>query len=359
MLIYLIPFTLLTVLTVGEILNVRLVARQEKILFAIIIILLIGMAGFRYGIESDYWHYYDIFYEKIKTPTIELGFKYFTKIVYLISNSYVLYCFILAFISIAIKGKLFIKYKYYFLVLFVYYTRFFLMFEMNTVRQGFALCFTMAALIAFSEHDLKRYFLFVLIGTLFHTSTIVILLVFLIDKIRLDTVKMITIGFGISILFRLFLFNRVINGLSFLIPIVSNTSNSLVSGLGYIVNSGDKMNVVTVLSFVRIIVPVYCLLFLNRDKKSNIMIKCYFVGAILNIVLSGLDTIPTRIATEFYCTEGFILSEALDKRQNRRKYRIDVSVVPIFIIMALDISTFFGLLCGSSLFIPYKSIFFK
>lgn len=343
-------------LAVGELVGVELKAKQKKYVLFIIIISLIYIAGFRYGLESDYWHYYNVFIGTEKPQALEIGYRLLNSIIYFISHSYFIFCLTLASLSIGIKGRLFLNYKYCFVILLVYYLRFFLMFELNTVRQGLALGFSMAALIALQKNKIKEFVVLCIVGATFHTSTLIVLTAYFINKIKINY-RIVTIIFIVSIAFRLYLFDSVIQRLNFLIPIVLKSSNSLVRGLGYVVNSGDKMTSVTLLSFARMIIPVYCFMYLTKKYEDNLLIKCYFVATVINIVLSGLDTVPYRLATEFYCVDGFLLNDILMEHRMFNKGKINIAMFMVIAILILDGTTFFNLLNGSDLLVPYRSIF--
>ena len=67
-------------------------------------------------------------------------------VIHIFFKNYGVYCFIVAIISMGIKGKYFGKLKYPFIALLCYYLRFYVLFELNAIRQGMAMAFVIIAI---------------------------------------------------------------------------------------------------------------------------------------------------------------------------------------------------------------------
>lgn len=134
---------------------------SNKMIFFMLASYLVLLAGLRYGIETDYWNYEEIF----KTTTmenrvggIEKGFHtliLFYKAIFSSSN-FNGFIFMLALISVGLKLHYISMFKEPFVALLFYFTGFYIMYEFNTVRQGIAICFLFFAAEQIEKRNLKR-----------------------------------------------------------------------------------------------------------------------------------------------------------------------------------------------------------
>lgn len=360
MTIYLTILGFLSIFSLLELFQINIKYRQIKIfIYWILVFALILVAGLRYGLETDYWHYYNIFTEEYQVSSIELGFKVFNAIIRLFTKDYGIYCLIVAIISMGIKGKIFSKWKYPFVILLCYYLRFYVLFELNAIRQGIAMTFVIVAVYNLKNESLKKYFVFLGIGFLFHSASIcgIFALFFRNKKFKF---KQIVFVYVLCVIFRLFLFDTVITSLGKYIPYVLSSTNNLIHGAQYIINSGDKMQDMNYFSLARVIIPGVCLYFISDTEKNKLYYNLYFVGSVLNLLFWGLDTIAFRIPATFYIFEGFILSNALSKNKLFGKKKKDLLFTIFLMCIAFcDVWTFISYLTESSTLVPYKSILFK
>ena len=162
MAIYLTVLGFLSVASIFELFHIKIETKQKKIVYWGIVIALVLVAGLRYGLESDYWHYYYVFWGTIKVSSLEIGFKLFNSIVYTFFKNYGVYCLIVAIVSMGGKGKFFFKLKYPFIALLCYYLRFYVLFELNAIRQGMAMTIVNIAIYYLINSDIKKYIFFVL-----------------------------------------------------------------------------------------------------------------------------------------------------------------------------------------------------
>lgn len=359
MTIYLTILGFLSIFSLLEIFQINIKYRQKIFIYWTIVVILILVAGLRYGLEQDYWHYYNIFTEKYQVSSIELGFKAFNAIIRLFTKDYGVYCLIVAIISMGIKGKIFSKWKYPFVILLCYYLRFYVLFELNVIRQGIAMGFVIFAIYSLKSNNLKKYFVFLGIGFLFHSSSICGL-VALILRNKKFKLKHVVFIYLLCVIFRLFLFDSAITSLGKYIPYVISSTNNLIRGTQYIINSGDKMQEMNYFSLARVIIPGVCLYFISDTEDNRLFYNLYFVGSILNLMFWGLDTISFRMPAIFYIFECFMLSNALSSYQLfGRKKKDWVFTICLMCIAFCDVWTFISYLSDSITLVPYKSILFK
>ena len=356
MAVYLILLGLLLITAILELFHIRIIKEQHQAIYWGLIIALVLVAGLRYGLEEDYWHYYHVFNGTEQVSSLELGFKLFNSVIHIFFKNYGVYCFIVAIISMGIKGKYFGKLKYPFIALLCYYLRFYVLFELNAIRQGMAMAFVIIAIYYLINNDKGKYCLFTVIALSFHSSAVCVLLVPFIKKVRLKLKHILFIYCG-CLIFRLVFFNDVIASFAPYISGVLGSTNNLIHGLQYIINSGDKMQEMNYFSLARVIIPGICLYFIT-NKANQVYYDLYFTGSVLNLLFWGLDTIAFRIPAVFYIFEVYILNDALVEQKLFGKRKKDwIFTVCLFCVAFCDIWTFASYLIDSRTLIPYRTVF--
>lgn len=330
----------------------HIVITPKIFIYAFGALLLIITAGLRYGLESDYWHYYYVFNQTIKVDTLESGFSFLIFFTRLFTNSYTVFCIILAVLGLGIVTRTIYKYKYPYVMLACYYTRFYILFNLNAVRQGIAVAFIFLGLHYLN--DKKRYIFWILVATLFHASSILMLPCIFFRK-KQFSIRTVIICLTVALIFRFTIFNSIINSFVSYIPFVLNSNDNIIRGTQYIINSGDKMETMNYLSFVRIIIQAFALYYLQKDCEDHKMYKIYLVGFVLNIIFWGLDTVSFRVPADFYLSECFVLNQAFEFRLKPKGVFLCLSIL----VLGLDISSLLQLFGTSTTLIPYRTVFSK
>lgn len=351
---YLLMMTLIQTFGLGK-------RKELRLFYVLISIVLVIVSGCRYGLESDYWWYYRIFNGQGKH--VEFGFTLLINIVRIFTKNFNVFCIIIAILSLGTKLRIFSRYKYSFAAAFIFYLRFFVLLELNTVRQGLAAAFLIIALMYLLKDNNKMYTIMVLIATTFHVSSICFLVLLLLKK-RQASFKNVIIFITVALLFRISLMPTVIKfGQRYLRVILSST-NLFVSSLGYVVNN-QNISEVNVISIARIIIPVFLLYYLRGkkpDDNMNILFNTYLIGGLLNIAFWGFDTLGFRLASVFYIAEPIFIALALEKRKHMR---FSVSKFPVkrvgsmLGVFFVDIWSFYALLTTSTTATPYKMFFLQ
>lgn len=355
MAIYLIILFYLLLNVIFEMAHIQV--KPKIIAYLLIVVILIMVAGLRYGLETDYWHYYDIFHGIVQPPTLEIGFSSLIFITKIFTNSYVIFCLILALIGLGIVSGVIYQFKYPFIMLLCYYARFYVLFNLNAVRQGIAVAFIFLGIYYLTNKDDKKIYIFlVLLATLFHASSILVLPCVLL-KNRDIKPRVMIILYSLALFFRFYLFNGVISSFSPFINLVVDSDNSLIHGAQYIINSGDKMQGMNYFSFIQIIVTSIALYFLQRNTKDHRLFKMYFIGSLINIIFWGLNTISFRVPADFYLTECFILNAVFERQKFISKNTNIMSIIWLIIVLAFNISSLITLFNTSATLVPYRSVF--
>lgn len=355
MTVYLTLLGILAVTSILELLHIKLESKQKKILYFVTVIALVLVAGLRYGLETDYWHYYYVFNGTLKVSSLEIGFKLFNFSIHTFFKNYGIYCLIVAIISLGIKGKFFFKLKYPFIALLCYYLRFYVLFELNAIRQGIAMTFVIVAIYYLINNNTRKYIVYVVIAMLFHSAAVCALLGLILKKINLEF-KHIIFMYLCCLIFRLAFFDIVIVSFSPYISGVLGSTNNLIHGIQYIINSGDKMQEMNYFALARVIIPGICLYFIS-NKNNQMYFNLYFTGSVLNLLFWGLDTIAFRIPAVFYIFEAYILNDALlERKLFGRKKKDWIFTICFWGISFCDIWTFVSYLTDSTTLVPYRTI---
>lgn len=354
--IYIVVFAYLGIFSMLEMMRKKIKPQIiSRVFYILSFLMLFFIAGFRYGLETDYWTYYREF-NGISGRSLEFTFVLLMQAVKMLANNYNVFLIIFSIITLGIKYKSFSKYKFCFSVLFVYYVRFFVQFDLNAIRQGLAIAVIFFALEKLKDGDLKKYIILILVAATIHTSSLILLVLPLFQNLKLTTPRVL-ITLGIAITFRLICLDKVIVLFSKYLPFVFTSDVSLISNLQYILNN-DTSNAFAFLPYIRIVAPTICLFFLTRKTDNELFYKSYLVGAIVNIAFFGLDTIGFRLAAYFLAAEIIIMGNLYNSIFPVRygKTRTDIKKLSLlFIVLFCDIWTFFALLESSATLVPFRT----
>lgn len=223
MLIYSLPMILCLILHF-----IKLDDKKTKLFFYIIIIYLTLISAIRYNVGQDYKHWVDVYswIEEGKTggEYVEVGYRILNIIIQKIPflNVYCLYgitsTFIILGFGYSIKKN--VDQKYWFLAIFIFIGSGIFFATLNLVRQYISIVIILLALPFLKEKKYVKYCISVIIATLFHTSSLIMLL-FLIFYVLFNSnkhEKTLIIIYGISLFFMIIDIRNIIAGLSFLIP---------------------------------------------------------------------------------------------------------------------------------------------
>lgn len=158
----------------------------------LLFVLLIGM--FRgIGIGTDYYSYYYIFKAE---SDIEIGFVELIRFVKYLGGNFQIFISFIFLSSFLIKIYFFQKISPIpYISLMIYLGFWFLVYDMNGIRQGLAMSITLAASWYLLRNEKKTYFLLVLLAILFHYSAIVFLpFVFILKKEFSNKTAIILVG---------------------------------------------------------------------------------------------------------------------------------------------------------------------
>ena len=357
--IYIFVFFYLCIFSILEMMRKRIKPTAvRKGLYVFAFLMMFFIAGFRYGLETDYWTYYREFYGESKR-TLEFTFATLMQIVKALTGNYNVFLIVFSAITMAFKYKAFKGYKFCFSVLLIYFVRFFVQFDLNAIRQGLAIVVVFFALEQLRKEEIKKYILLILLATTIHAPAIILLVLPFLRKLKLSTLKVI-FSIVIATVFRFYLLEKMIPLFNRFLPAIVSSNITVVHHLVYILRNNTTSDAIAVMSYIRIIIPVICLYYLTRNTSNSLFFKSYYVGAIFNIAFLGLDTIGFRLAAYFYAAEilmmGDLYNSVIPTKRGEVKTRIR-KFIPLFSVLFCDMWTFFSLLSASETLVPFRTFF--
>lgn len=323
---------------------------SNKIIFLEIVLLLFCLSAFRYGIETDYWSYFELF--KNNGVGVETGFKiliYFVKNIF--SNDFNVFIFVVATISVSIKFVCFSKVRNPFFAMLLYFCYFYIMLEWNVIRQGISVSFLFGAMdYAIKKRPIKFLF-FVFCAVIFHISSIIFLPVYFIINQQYSLRKICILLFMFiifKILFMDFVFNIMINSFSKMFPAnLGVYAQRVVTYLKY-----ETSSVIFSIGFFRRIVFLFIFICLNGSTKiKNPYFNVFFAGLFIYIFFMSNPIIANRLSISFEFMLVPMISDLKIKFTWRNFYYM-------FFLILISFSIFMmTLLNGNAL--PYKTYIFN
>lgn len=146
--------------------------------------------GFRYQVGTDYMsyvHIFELYKSGAKTVGVEMGYELLNKIVLLFDLNF----WVVFFISSAITNyfilKLFHEKSYnFFLSIYILFGVGFVFFQTNAIRQALAISLTFYGTKYLTEQNFKKYFVFCLLGSLFHFSALIMIPIYWLSRIKFN-----------------------------------------------------------------------------------------------------------------------------------------------------------------------------
>jgi len=320
-----------------------------------IIFALLYIAGLRdITVGTDTAHYRDIFNNP---DDIEIGFQWFAKGIRYIGGDFHLFLFLFFFISLSLKLYAFKKVSLYPLLSICIYSSFwFLVYDMNGIRQGIALGF-----IALSYYFLivnkSRFFYLSLLGAiLFHYSALVFLPIIFITK-KTCTKTLFLTTFSIVFLF------AYLGVTTFLLEklgaIVGIDIRLIERVLSYQKNEYYNANILYSFStFVRFLILFTTFFFINRvhlsERTKNIFLWCALLNISIYLLFSEVEIIATRLSLYYRFYECFFLA-CLPNAFKGKVTKILIGFLLCLYALSQIIKT---LAIPNNALVPYKSILF-
>ena len=311
--------TLITILiaSILAFISEYLPLHKSKLLYVLMGISLIIVAGFRDGQRMpDYETYEGMYYVVVSDSFsyfIEISFIYIAKLSSVIVEENPVALFII-YAIIGVTLKLFSIKKLsnlYFYSLVIYTSNYFILHEMIQIRAGVATAFILLSIVSVYNRNLKHFFFLIGCATLFHYSSIVFLFLWFLRKNSYNKYlyfSLIPIAYLIH--FTLDPLSLIVNYLPFDLKNLKMdiyTDESRAKRL--------EINVLGIFILTRMIILVYFTSFANLIKLYNkyffILLKCYAFGIFIYIAFAKYPEISVRICYTLLVSEIIIIPTLL------------------------------------------------
>ena len=320
-----------------------------------IIFALLYIAGLRdITVGTDTAHYRDIFNNP---DDIEIGFQWFAEFIKYIGGNFHLFLFLFFFISLSLKVYAFKKVSLYPLLSICIYSSFwFLVYEMNGIRQGLALGFIALSYYFLSVNKNWYFYLSLLGAILFHYSALVFLpIIFIIKKKCTNLIFWIVLGIIVPSAY-LGVTSFILEGLGTIIGVDLRLIERIIS---YRNDESYNANILYSFStFVRFVILFITFFFINRvhlsERTKNIFLWCALLNISIYLLFSEVEIIATRLSLYYRFYECFFLA-CLPNAFKGKVTKILIGFLLCLYALSQIIKT---LAIPNNALVPYKSILF-
>ena len=196
----------------------------------------------RYGLGADYASYEAMFYNnEYRQGYAELGFNFICDFFQFFELSSWWMFFVFSFITYFILS-FFVKKKnlVYIIVFYILFSGYFR--SLDQIRQSLALPFILLAIDVFMQKEIKKTYFYILIGTLFHTSSLIFALLLPICLIHFSTKIRLIIIAGIIICIYTLNISEILSSILVIIypryaMLMDRGVGSFGSGFGFLANT--------------------------------------------------------------------------------------------------------------------------
>ena len=323
--------------------NCRIVANPISFwLFALFLFLL---AGFRYGIETDYWSYKNIFV--LNGEGVEKGFAWLITVVKTyIADDFNVFVFFFALLSVLSKALFFSKLKNPFLALFLYFSLLYVMAEWNTIRQGFAISFLFFSLKYARERKIVPFGILIAFASLLHISSLLFIPMYFICNKRFSVKQIMQIVFAF-LLFKIIFFDFIVVKL---LAFLSQRVGNLFLQRLFIYLRGEKSSLITVGLIRRLFFLVLFILLHGRNKIFNMYFNAYLVGFFIYIFFMGNSVLSARLSMSFEAMMIPLFADLKIKGRWKNMYCV-------LFVCAISVALFYVSVSGGNA-VPYRSYLF-
>lgn len=302
----------------------RLKSREKSWLLLIITISMFLFAGFRGAIDNDYNMYSEIYryisessFKDALWPesfeisfTVEIGFRFLNKVIAMLFDNAQIIFLCMAVLSVTINNKVIYKLSPLpFVSILLYFVHNFLLRDMMQIRSGLACAFCMLALYDFIKHKSLRFYLYVLIGALFHTVALIFMVFPIVMRMKL-TKKQFTV-----LLLSCFVIAAV-SPLGSLIRIFP-MGDAFAKVQGYANNShSEAIGLTNPVLIKQLLISGICLYFYDllnaRRAAFKALYVSYFIGTCWLLLFVDFGIIAGRVATVFSSVEVILIAIILE-----------------------------------------------
>lgn len=290
------------------------IKRYRLPLYLLIGFILVLLAGLReVGIDPDsenYEYSYQNFFKEAQSAMIEPSFIFISYILNQITNNVHAIFLFYAFFAISIKMYMFrIMTNRIFATVLIYLSFYYILHELTQIRVGLAASFFFIAIIFLSKKEKKKATITLLIGSIFHYSSLALLPVVFIKNNKISNTKAIVYASLIPLSYIIYFAGLTVLLNPSIIPLIGEK-------LALYQNSVEKgkmtvgINVFDPAHIVEVILYCYSMYFRKTLEKfseyTNIILKIISIGLFLHTSLAFLPVLALRIS-QLYNVVNIIL----------------------------------------------------
>jgi hypothetical protein len=326
-----------------------------KFLFYFTLIAISAVACFRgVGMGTDYWQYRGYFVTGWISG-YDVGFNIITWSLRALGSS-VEVCFSFFFLSsLFLKIYVFKRMSYSLILsLMTSFGFWFLVYDMNGIRQGLSISVLSLAIYAAYKENLKNFVIFTIIASSIHFASIIFLPFYFILKLKIPKRMMLIL---IAIVFLL-----TLSGISdFLFSILSSGSgDNVFAEKTDAYSKNDAFNADALFSFGsihRLIIFAVTLFTVHKIPADKRMKDLFMVSAFLSIVMyllfSKIELIATRTSLPFRFVECIFFSYL----PFVSKHKIGQIIIALVLLAYILLQVFLIVSVPDGNLVPYRSIF--
>lgn len=339
---YYVIYALMFCLSLLE-LNVKINQKNIYIISCIVLIGLILFAGFRGEVGTDYREYIR-FWENLNPissfnafyyPNFEIGYKVLFSTLKFFTDSNIVFLIVNAFFALVplFLGLKRVLDRYYFFALLIYYSIFFIPYDLNGMRQAIAMSFFIFALPYFFEKKYFKVLIITFLAALMHSSGMLIAVSYIFYIIAKKIEKWF---YPISFVLALFVYKSGFGGL-FLFKYLKVNED--------VYNDSFDQSTSSFQILMRTVFVVFLMYFSiineNKDKRILHLFNVYWFGYLLYLIFLDNNMISTRFNMYFRVLEVVLVPMivscyAMRFNKNSLFYSF---IIPCFIIFYVT-STF-------------------
>lgn len=274
----------------------------KSIFLFICIMQMTFIVGFRFNVGRDFLSYERVYYNIKNFGSLEIGYLWLNKLLNYFDIPFVGLNVCMALLTFIFLIKAISKMTVdYTLSIYLYISLFFFYHAMNQTRQGLAISIGLYAISFLSEGRNKRFIFWILIGSLFHASILIMIpLIFLCD-VSVDK-KMVTVYLSVPLIF--------IAGYGLVLKLISYTKYSI-----YIRSNYDMRGLWSTIAnlLVRIIMIIIVMILMKntrKSKKENSLLHMAFLCTIFQ-VMAIYSSIFGRVTTSFFIAYIILIPNAV------------------------------------------------
>ena len=327
-------------------------SKLENICFIAFGLILLYMAAFRDWIGYDWNNYLRIFhafhrweeqtfFDRLFFVEIEVGFA----LLNIIIPRFRILIFVIAIFSVPTKLWAINKYsEARFISLLMYFAGVFLAYDMGIIRQAISISLLLIGLQFVRDRHFFRFLLMILLGSLFHITTIIFIPLYFIHYIKFSRVKIYVVTALVLALYFVDLSRLLVLFLN-LLPL-----DFITQRLEYYLDYETSL----LMSLAkRVVVLIIFVEFYERynikDKMSRIFLNSYILSILIMAVFSSIPTLGARGVMGLYFLQVFIFAKIFAVSD-----KLYLKLGLFVIIIAFSIDTMTSIITeGNATYQPY------